>query len=357
MMEGNSPPDRMNTGNTITPEQLSTLAGLLLESIPADRAQLWAGRVMKYLAEETRRRVAAGDLAPKIATKEIYQDLGGNKNQTPSQWLSSLWKEIEDRYYPEIQSRLMKTCRAAGLAVYPALVKETDSRNRACYGLSPMALEPMSLPEDDVAEKANLPAAAIRYEQDLSLQLSWLGRLLFARGMKWSSYRRFGFLTWQVVVLVVLVMLSTLVWIVLSQDQRPLTGQHLALLGIAIIFPWMGYRYLSRSMAIFDDRIMIAPDWMLAWKEFGATVEIQRSADPDGYSALHLRRYTAKCLVCGHLVRLSEGGLEFHGRIVGRCEESPREHVFSFDRVTKTGMALRSPPVQANRSIPVSTEL
>lgn len=352
-MENNAPPDLMNTGDTITPEQLSALAGLLLDSLPADRAQVWAGRVMKYLAEETRRRIAAGDLAPKITTKEIYQDLGGNPNQTPSQWLSGFWKEIEDRYYPEIQPRLMKACCAAGLGVYPALVKEADGRNRAYYGLSPVTLKPALLSDDEASENAELPAAAICYEQDLSLQLSRLGRLLFAKGVKWSSYRRFGFLTWQVVVLVFLVMFATLVWLALSQDQRPLTGQHLALLTIGIVFPWMGYRHIGRSMAIFDDRIMIAPDWMLAWKEFGATIEIQRSADPDGYSAFHLRRYTTSCPVCGHLVRLSEGGVEFPNRIVGRCEESPREHVFSFDKVTKTGGVLRSPPVRAKQSLAV----
>lgn len=360
-MDGNEPLDRINTGSVTTPEQLSALAGLLLENIPSDREKLWPGQIMKYLAVETQRRIAAGDHAPKFSAKEVYQDLGGNPKQTPWQWLNSFWKEIDARYYPEIQPRLMKSCHAAGLNVYPVLIKVSEGGNRAHYALTPMPLEPTALPEDEPSSDQALPATAIRYEQDLSLQLSWLGRLLFAKGVKWSSYRRFGFLTWQAAILIFLVTLSALAWFVLIQDQRPLTGQHLALLGIGIGFPWMGFRYVNRSMAIFDDRIMIAPDWMLAWKEFGATIEIQRSADPEGYSALHLRRYTGQCPVCSHLgsplVRLSDGGVEYPSRIVGRCEESPREHVFSFDRVTKTGMALRKPPTQVNRAVSVSTEL
>jgi len=331
----------------VTPEQMISLGKVLLESIPSDRAQIWAGRIMKYFAEETIRRVSAGNADLKIVTKEIYQDLGGNRNQEPSAWLTNHWKEIESRYLPEIQPTLIKGCRALGLSVYPALVKKTDSRNRPYYCISPVVLQPGMQPEDESPEPTELPAMAVRYEQDLSLQLSKIGRLLFSKGMHWTSYRRFGFLTWQLGVFLFSVFFAGLLLIILTQSTRPLTGQDLTQLVLSILFPWMAFRYVNNSMTLFDDRIMIAPDWMLAWKEFGATIEIHRSPDPDGYSSLNLRRYSARCPVCGKLVKLANGGVEFPKRIVGQCEDSPREHVFSFDWVTRVGVPLRCPPVQA----------
>jgi len=53
-------------------------------------------------------------------------------------------------------------------------------------------------------------------------------------------------------------------------------------------------------------------------------------------------RYAATCPVCNARVQVESGGREFHGRLVGRCQESPDEHVFSFDRVTRAGKSLRS---------------
>ncbi len=50
--------------------------------------------------------------------------------------------------------------------------------------------------------------------------------------------------------------------------------------------------------------------------------------------------YSAKCSICDGRVEVQGGGLQFPFRLVGRCIESPREHVFSFDHVTRTGRPL-----------------
>lgn len=93
---------------------------------------------------------------------------------------------------------------------------------------------------------------------------------------------------------------------------------------------------------LFDDRIMVAPEWALAWKEFGATVEINRAKNPDEASTILVRRYTATCPVCGRMVKLDRGEPDFPRRVVGRCEDNPREHVFSFDRSSRLGLLLQS---------------
>ena len=72
----------------------------------------------------------------------------------------------------------------------------------------------------------------------------------------------------------------------------------------------------------------------------GATVEINRSKNLDEDSTILVQRYTSICPVCGWMIKLDRGEPDFPRRIVGRCEEHPREHVFSFDRITKQGKAL-----------------
>jgi hypothetical protein len=42
------------------------------------------------------------------------------------------------------------------------------------------------------------------------------------------------------------------------------------------------------------------------------------------------------------MVKLDRGEPDFPHRIIGRCEEHPREHVFSFDRSSKRGVLIQS---------------
>jgi len=58
---------------------------------------------------------------------------------------------------------------------------------------------------------------------------------------------------------------------------------------------------------------------------------------------IRLVRYSAPCPICGTTIYLDKGEPDFPRRLVGRCNESPREHVYSFDRVTQKGSVLRRP--------------
>jgi len=54
-----------------------------------------------------------------------------------------------------------------------------------------------------------------------------------------------------------------------------------------------------------------------------------------------LVKYSGECPICGGRVIAKSGGFTFYGRIVGKCENAPVEHVFSFDHVTRKGKPLR----------------
>lgn len=50
--------------------------------------------------------------------------------------------------------------------------------------------------------------------------------------------------------------------------------------------------------------------------------------------------YEAECGICGEPI-IIEKSREFNGRYIGKCSVSPREHIFSYDHITKSGKFLR----------------
>lgn len=337
-----------NKPGDLQPNDYVRLAEILIEAIPSDRRQMWSGKVMAYLASQTALSAVQGKEAPRVTTKAIHLDLGGNPKLEPSQWLSSIWKDIEIRHYPEIEERVIDLCRQAGLQVYPIL--EKDNGKPVFYRLGAKALPPSecAVTEDDDV----LPPNTIRYKPDLSLGLSWLGKLFFNQGLKWTPFKRYSYLSWQLLFLICVVVFDLLIWLILWNRKEPVTGQDLLLIALAIGLPWGAYWHFSGIFRLFDDRIMIAPEWTLAWTELGATVEIIRSNDVDTPSTIHVHRYSATCPICKKwMVKLDRGEPDFPRRIVGRCEEHPREHVFSFDRSSKRGVLLQSGVSQPSQSL------
>lgn len=314
------------------------LAEILLKAIPSDRRGQWAGKILSHLAQETLTQVSQGKAPPRISTKGFHSALQGNPKQEPSAWLSPIWKEIEGKHLPEIEPSLMDLSRQAGLDVYPALQK--DEGKPVYYRLVARTLPPPEEPLDEAAPDDD--AHTVVYTRDLSLQLSWLGRLLFSRAFRWTPLRRFSFLAWQILFILSTAALVCLLWLGLWTRKDPLAGSDLVLLTVGLAVPWYAYKHLEETFRLFDDRIIVAPEWMLSWKERGATIEITRSREPGAHSKISVCRYSTKCPVCGWMVKLDNGNPDFPTRIVGRCEENPREHVFSFDRSTKLGSALRS---------------
>lgn len=321
----------------LQPRDYERLADILIEAIPTDRKRTWAGKIMSYLASQAKTSAADGKAPPRVQTKTIHSDLGGNPNLEPSAWLSSIWKDIEARHYPEIQVRLIELCRQAGLTVYPVL--EKDNGKPAYYRLGTKLLPPAECPVIDEFEEMAL--GAIRYQHDLSLELSWLGKLFFTRGLRWTVAKRYGYLSWQLLWMIAILVFDSLLWLILWHRTAPASGQDLMIAALAVCVPWGAYRHFSGIFRLLDDRMMIAPEWMLAWKEFGATIEISRSRVVDAPSTIHIRRYSADCPICGWMVKLDRGEPDYPRRIVGRCEEHPREHVFSFDRSSRLGAFLQ----------------
>lgn len=331
----------------------TVLATILVDVIPDDKKRSGAYRVLAYLADETVKRSDGGSTAPKIPTKDFYVDLGGNPGRTASQWLSPLWDNLTQRVLPELTPILCERCSEAGLRQYPTARKAEG--NPTHYYLD-------TLPLPDTAEQSErqpiptpVPEGSILYEPDLTLKLSRRGRLFFAGGLKWTDGKRWGFLTWHLLVLLTATALTLALWGIAALSSAPLSGRDVLLLMVLAAVPWGAHQYFEKSFRLFDDRIALAPDWLLAWREDGATVEIVRAKVDTSPNTILVRRYTASCPICGTMIKLDNGEPDFPRRLVGRCVESPREHVFSFDRVTRYGSPLRCPSIGvAGKTLSVS---
>lgn len=323
-------------GDTQKP-QTAALSQVLLDSIPHDKQHQDAYRLLRYLAEETLKDGSNNSFA-RVTTKIIYADLPGNPNSEPSKWLNQIWKTVNDRVFPALQPALIRRCREQGLAHYPTVHK--TSGNPAYYYLDAESL-PDNVPESTAfREVGDSEPWALAYEPDLTLRLSRRGKFLFGKGLILSDRKRWAIAVWYMFQILGATAATCLLWMVLALDKSPISLSHLMAGLLMVAVPWFLYRRIESMMHLLDDRIGLAPDWMLHWKEFGATVEIVKGESSDKRRRIQVLRYTATCPVCRAMVKLDRGEPDFPRRLVGRCEESPREHVFSFDRVTRSGAAL-----------------
>ena len=90
-----------------------------------------------------------------------------------------------------------------------------------------------------------------------------------------------------------------------------------------------------------DKRIGIAPNWLVRLSVASAQLRFVRTdikrANGKYIRSLQLVVFQAECPICGSEIVIKNGKQAHKGRLVGVCDESPREHVFSFDHVTKQG--------------------
>ena len=324
---------------------LESLCRVMRESIPSDKVKVNAYRLLAYLASETEKQNTGSDpVSPQIdepyaiPTKNIYIDLEGNPKQEPSSWVSNLWQQLETRFYPQIQASVIRKCAEAGWDVYPVPRKKNASP--ALYYVDVLPIEQLPNSEQPVESRVALPGGPVTYEEDLTLQLSRLGKIVLKGGVVWTRSKKIAAATWFSVSLVLMLGPVLTMWFALSASTTPLSARDLMMVATLFGVPWVVLRQMDRSTRVFEDRIVLAPAWALGWKEFGATLELEGEPGDEEPRVFRVARYTATCSICEGLVLLSDGEPDFPRRIVGRCSRSPREHVFTFDRVTKQGTSL-----------------
>jgi hypothetical protein len=339
----------MNNINELTPREpvsnmplMTALARELVASIPRGKERQQAFLVLRKLADAALEAGEGQMTSKRLATKEIAADI--RLDEEPSKLLSRCWKTLKQPSgFPALKENLIRRCREAGLSYYPEPCKEGGTP--AYYYLAAEPLPPADVLPDGARSARPQGEGLVRYEADMALRLSRFGSWVFRKGLLWSSRVRYFVVGGFSAALAVLGVLSALAIWAFSQRRDPLSISDVVTLVIVVGLPLWAFRWIDEKTRIFDDRIVIAPEWALAWSEDGATLEIERASDGQAPSTMHVRRYTAVCPVCSGVVKVRAGEPEFPRRLVGRCAENPREHVFGFDRVTLIGDRINLPGV------------
>ena len=142
----------------------------------------------------------------------------------------------------------------------------------------------------------------------------------------------------------ILVIMALLLFVILAfQRQLPLHDLFYLLVGVAGII-WTLWTTFNPLFRVRDWKIVVAPEWIqVDFTQSDRLLEWQ-SPPLSAEKMIKAVRYSGPCPICkgkeGKVIACS-GGREFFHRIIGRCEEAPVEHVFSFDHITKTGRPLR----------------
>lgn len=183
---------------------------------------------------------------------------------------------------------------------------------------------------------------SVQYIMDTQIQPAWWIGWLLRSGYKLYGWRKWLFFTYCVIAFIFVGSYLLLSFISIVYDQHNFSD-FIKVVGSAIGVGIMGFLWLEPYVQLVNWRITMAPLLFTAFNEVDhAQLElVTLSDDPSGAKReIRLVRYSAQCPICSARVLLRSGGRQFLNRLVGRCEESPAEHVFSFDRMQQSGVLL-----------------
>jgi len=120
--------------------------------------------------------------------------------------------------------------------------------------------------------------------------------------------------------------------------DRENTSQIFQLLSSGIILAALIWAFFGHLLTLQSKRIVPLPS---IFQSLDNNHLIELKASKDKAKQPKLVRYSGECPICKGRVIAKSGGLAFFGRIVGKCENAPVEHIFSFDHVTRRGKPLR----------------
>ncbi|MHB1054177.1 MAG: hypothetical protein ACYCZT_14090 [Thiobacillus sp.] len=280
------------------------------------------------------------------STKSIFLTLYPNADpENASNRISGVWGDWEKKSKDRLIG-LQDYAATQELAFYPWPVKKVDSKGGAGrptqYAIEAQPFEPQPL-ENQTGALTGKPLADIDYIRETTPKPAWWASWYFSKEFHLTGWRRILFLTPAILMLLVALAVFLIVWLTLSQQQAIPPNRMLVLVVTAVAAGYFAWRMVSGVGRLGDKRIIMAPDILIGFREYGVQLELTRiNSTPGAASRLGLVRYAATCPICSAKVQVESGGREFHRRLVGRCQESPDEHVFSFDRVTRSGKRLRS---------------
>ncbi|WP_288356205.1 hypothetical protein [uncultured Cycloclasticus sp.] len=251
--------------------------------------------------------------------------------------VTNAWKDLEALWVKKengIAQRFVNLGSTAIPKIYKVLGGGGGISNR--YSLR---LEPIKEVIEQAKKKESLDSNELEYFEDDVDELKGAAKI-FASGFLLGGIRKWLFLG--VMMLVTLNMLVLLFVFSLGISQQETSGQVVRFIGAFVFILWVEWSLFGAFIQVVGNRVQVAPWWTQPWSSEGDWLLVFEKNKPASPNVIKLKRYTAKCSTCGGVVRVHKGGFTYLGRLVGRCDNSPREHVFSFDHYLRIGASIGS---------------
>lgn len=279
-----------------------------------------------------------------VTSKEIFIHIFPNGNiEEASSRLAGLWKKIDQQLKEQVIYRLAEYANGQKLNEYPwveKLASDGGSGNLTKYRLIgiPFSNEKISAP-NQFREKIEHD---IEYHPVKDIKPSLIAKLLFNKKLELIGIRKWVMIFYPLLQMLFYILLI-LVFLYTIGKSEPITSNSLVTIFFIIVAAWFLKRTAERYERFLDDRIIMASESFMAFGESYVVQELVSVNDENDnflYKKVQLTKYSGICPICTAQVFLEKGEPDFPRRIVGRCKESPREHVYSFDRVTRLGKKL-----------------
>ncbi|WP_018149721.1 hypothetical protein [Leeia oryzae] len=270
---------------------------------------------------------------------QLYAD-GKVSGKEPSRWMSPIWDKLKD-FENQHAEGMLKRARGQGRKWYCLPRKQTSPGGQG--HTSKFYFECFEVNQQDAEETAGSPRTKdeIDYILDTQVVPAWWARKLFTTSYKLAGWRKWLFLGYFFLNLIIIALA------LISAYVSSMYLSHNALEIIKWLLPtsaiaFLGWQTIKPIIQLADWRIIMAPITLFALKEDHAQLELATLSDHHSSAKREIRlvRYSAQCPKCTGKILLRDGGKQFPNRLVGRCEESPSEHVYSFDRILQIGKNL-----------------
>ena len=188
---------------------------------------------------------------------------------------------------------------------------------------------------------AVVPPGGLQYRIDPAKPAWWLRVLVGSKPFAVNSWRGYILLGSTALNLI----LIGLIWLGIYIDWstgRPLTSADLAMCAIALVVSAVLWTTTRPVRLLPTHRVTIANVAFISFDTVHGQLRTMREGDSKLASRVFsLVRHWGVCPVCAAEVDLAAGRAAFPDRLVGRCNDAPLEHVFSFDPVRLVGAPLR----------------
>lgn len=297
--------------------------------------------VVRALVNASLKEIRAGRELPLLDRESLrawVRDIDADTSQSPaSKWLPK--KELLTWWDARTASRhAYLQANAPGHCLELRIQDGGGRGNASQYGLIVSARQENE--HEDHAQMQEVTADGIEYSCEPAKSAFWLRWLLPPAAIRLQSWRGpiivlFALGSMAIIPLLILLALALL------NHPGEVRAKDLQLLLLIALLVYAVYRFVRPWWHLPKNRITIASDFMLSSSQLYGQLQLNKDRQKRAVGTLALVRYYGSCCLCGGTVELTDGGREFPARIIGRCRDSPAEHIYSFEPVSRRGISLR----------------